>query len=90
MNGYGAANYGVNIYGQEAYVDASAVISVASSTSSSAERVRLGLTTIEAVSSSSASGKILVSGAVVINGQYKRVFYANCYWCKCGICKRCY
>jgi hypothetical protein len=51
MNGYGAANYGINIYGQAAYVDAAAVINAASSVTATAQQVFQASAEIDAVSS---------------------------------------
>ena len=39
MNGYGAANYGINIYGQAAYVDAAAIVAAASAVTATAQQV---------------------------------------------------
>jgi len=67
MNGYGAANYGINIYGQAAYVDAASSINAVSSLTANAQRVAQGASSINAASTLTAAGVMDCSQSVSIN-----------------------
>jgi len=66
MNGYGAANYGINIYGQAAYVDAASSINAVSSLTANAQRVAQGVSSINAASTLTANSNATMSGVVII------------------------
>ena len=66
MNGYGAANYGVNIYGQAYYVDAAAVINAASTVTATGQRIGEASATINAVSTVTANGQKFGHASAVV------------------------
>ena len=66
-NGFGAAKYGVNIYGQAAYVDAIAVVNAVSSVLPYAGIITPAYATISAASVSTASGQRAALGSAQID-----------------------
>ena len=58
MNGYGAANYGINIYGQAAYVDAASSINAASTLTANSNATMSGVVIIGMVSGMTALGRL--------------------------------
>jgi len=66
-NGYGAANFGVNIYGQASYVDASVAISSVSALLAIGSRIAQASTVIADTSVLAANGQVLVNASAVFS-----------------------